>query len=310
MKRAATLPDTPSSAKRAGRAMMTPPPSSSRVLFFFAALLLFVMCAPNSAAFSTHSNSKCCRRADKKPRISSRRSLVELKRHPKPRRSIRLQSETNEEPARSSDFENDYYETAAEEGMDLVFNALDLDGSGSIDQDEFHQHLAPAGYSKDAIRNSFSEMDRDQSGEISRDEFRKAILLKASEEDDDDATIIQDCPRGYFLNSVRQSCVALGPIGRISQRVETLGPFEKAYRKISNLFGVDTKKISKLGVSFALAYSIISNLNGAISFSVAWYISCKRVSTRVLQLFSCGILPFVISTHGIMKLTFYHLHNL
>jgi len=165
-----------------------------------------------------------------------------------------------------------------EAGLDQVFDAVDVDASGTIDLEEFNRHLSSAGYSSDAIQSSFSKMDSDQNGEISRAEFRRAILDAPDVIDQDD----EGCPRGYFLNSVKQTCEALGPIGRISQKLETLGPFKRTYRRISNLFGVDTKNISKLGVSFVLSYSIISNLNGAISFSVAWYISCKRTGLSPL----------------------------
>ena len=51
------------------------------------------------------------------------------------------------------------------------------------------------------------------------------------------------------------------------------------YQRITNNFGIDKAAIRKKGVSFALAYSIISNLNGAISLSVAWYMTVKRVSS-------------------------------
>jgi hypothetical protein len=86
------------------------------------------------------------------------------------------------------------------------------------------------------------------------------------------------CPRGYFLNSVKEQCSPLGPLGRVSQVVETWGPIRMAYKTISNLFGVDTNKISGLGVGFALSYAILSTINGAISLSFAWYLSCRRVS--------------------------------
>jgi hypothetical protein len=97
-----------------------------------------------------------------------------------------------------------------------------------------------------------------------------------------------DCPKGYFLDSVHNSCTPLGPLGRISQAVENFGPLQKASQSISNLFGMDTKQISKLGIGFALSYSIISNINGSITLSVAWYLSCKRVSDRDLLFFGVG----------------------
>lgn len=178
-------------------------------------------------------------------------------------------------PAAADEFDSSNEESEGDlttaEQVDQVFNTVDIDRSGSIDLEEFNRHLSSAGYSSDAIQESFAEMDSDSNGEISRAEFRQA-LLNADDKNDD------NCPTGYFLNSVKQTCEPLGPIGRISQKVETLAPFRRMYTRISNLFGVDTKNISKLGVSFVLSYSVISNLNGAASFSLAWYISCKQVS--------------------------------
>jgi EF hand len=180
-------------------------------------------------------------------------------------------------------------------GVDKVFQQLDTDGSGAVSFQEFHDYLTRAGYSQREIEASFQEMkdfgggggddnnnnnnnkDNNRNNEISRAAFERAIWNNVYTAND-------DCPRGYFLNSVQQACVPLGPMGRVSQRLETLpGPLQRTYKRIGNLFGLDTKEISKLGVSFALSYSIISNLNGAISLSVAWYISCKRVSTSLFN---------------------------
>jgi hypothetical protein len=91
-----------------------------------------------------------------------------------------------------------------------------------------------------------------------------------------------DCPPGYFLNSIQNSCTPLGPLGRISQAIETFGPFKKAYKSISNLFGIDAKRISNLGVTFVLSYSFISQINASITVSVAWYLSSKRTGLSPL----------------------------
>ena len=92
-----------------------------------------------------------------------------------------------------------------------------------------------------------------------------------------DTSTVEDCPAGYYLDSVKACCEKLGPLGRVSQAVETAGPFQTAYRSISNLFGLNASRISSLGVAFALSYSILSQINGAITLSAAWYLSCKRV---------------------------------
>jgi hypothetical protein len=90
---------------------------------------------------------------------------------------------------------------------------------------------------------------------------------------------VDECPPGYYLDHVKERCNKLGPLGTASQVIERAGPCKRVYRKISSLFGIDPHRISKLGVAFALSYSVISNINGSLSLSVAWYLSCTRVST-------------------------------
>lgn len=165
-------------------------------------------------------------------------------------------------------------------GLDRVFSSVDTDGSGAIDPEEYNLQLSSAGYSDEAIQRSFSEMDRDGNGEISKDEFQDAIISNNKLEGEDDGDI--NCPMGYWLNSVQQTCQPLGPIGRMSQTIENLGPFKRVYKKITNLFGVDKQAIRKKGISFFLAYSIISNLNGALSLTVAWYMTVKRTGLSPL----------------------------
>jgi hypothetical protein len=100
--------------------------------------------------------------------------------------------------------------------------------------------------------------------------------------DKDSAVGDTECSPGYFYDWIENSCSPLGPIGRLSQAIETFGPFQKASAAISNLFGIDTKKISSLGVTFALSYSFISQVNGSITLSVAAYLSMKRTGLSPL----------------------------
>jgi len=152
-------------------------------------------------------------------------------------------------------------------GLARVFRAADVDGSGAISVEEYHAQLSQQGYSEKAITKSFARMDSDGNGEISRDEFYSAIMNLVGP---------SDCPMGYWLNSVQQTCQQLGPFGRMSQRIENLGPFKMVYKKITNLFGVDRVDIRSKGISFFLTYSILSNLNGALSLTFAWYLTVKR----------------------------------
>ena len=155
-------------------------------------------------------------------------------------------------------------------GLNRMFDTVDVDGSDEIDLEEYHAPLLAAGYSEDTIQRSFADMDRDGDGHISRDEFRDAIASWADGP--------SDCPMGYWYNSVQQTCQRLGPLGRASQRIENAGQLKRVYKRIANVFGVDKQAIRSKGVSFLLTYSIMSNLNGALSLTFAWYLTVKRVS--------------------------------
>ena len=53
--------------------------------------------------------------------------------------------------------------------------------------------------------------------------------------------------------------------------------------QVINLFQFDKSKAASMGVSFAMTYSFISNINGSITLSTAWYIASIRVSFCCLQ---------------------------
>ena len=147
-------------------------------------------------------------------------------------------------------------EDVLSEGVQKVFSIVDIDNSGSIDWNEYYLALSSTDYTNEEITESFKEIDTDGNGEISREEFQFAIQ-KLKTEKMNKQRIDEDCPMGYWLNSVEQTCQPLGPIGRISQQIETLPRFRGIHERITNVFGIDKAAIRKKGVSFALAYSII-----------------------------------------------------
>ena len=188
-------------------------------------------------------------------------------------------------------------------GIDTIFTSIDIDNSGTIDLDEYNLALSSTQYTHEEIVSSFREIDEDGNGEISREEFYNAITnlqLKQQQKqqqqqqaqsddnnkdnnnnNDDTIIIIEDpCPMGYWLNSITQQCQPLSPLGTFSQRIETSRALKPIYNRLVNL-KPNRDAIRKSGVSFALAYSIISNLNGAISLSIAWYMTVKRVSRYI-----------------------------
>lgn len=59
---------------------------------------------------------------------------------------------------------------------DAVFNVIDVDGNGSISEEELVTHLVSAGYKAEAVAKIFEKLDTDKSGELSRDELRAGFL--------------------------------------------------------------------------------------------------------------------------------------
>lgn len=55
-----------------------------------------------------------------------------------------------------------------------------------------------------------------------------------------------------------------------------------AWRKIKGAVKVDKEKIAKMGIDFGLTYNMISNINGSITLSTAWYIASMKVRKNKL----------------------------
>ena len=69
---------------------------------------------------------------------------------------------------------------STEAEVDEVFNAIDIDCSGSIDEGEVTFYMLKAGLTVDQINKLFASMDKDGDGEVSRVEFRRAILDRSN----------------------------------------------------------------------------------------------------------------------------------
>ena len=50
-----------------------------------------------------------------------------------------------------------------------------------------------------------------------------------------------------------------------------------AWRKIKGSMKIDKENIAKMGVDFMLTYNMVSNINGSITLSSAWYIASMKV---------------------------------
>jgi hypothetical protein len=64
--------------------------------------------------------------------------------------------------------------------------------------------------------------------------------------------------------------------------VDESGTLSKITSRLSNLVRFDKKRVAKLGVSFMMTYNLISNVNGSIFLSLAWYITSLRTGLSPL----------------------------
>ena len=51
----------------------------------------------------------------------------------------------------------------------------------------------------------------------------------------------------------------------------------RTWLKIKGAMKFDRQKIAKMGIDFGLTYNMISNINGSVTLSTAWYISSMKV---------------------------------
>jgi hypothetical protein len=105
-----------------------------------------------------------------------------------------------------------------------------------------------------------------------------------------DTTIKED-----FVDEMDGEVAQAACIESVVEVKSDLPIFSRVSRAVGNSVKFDKAKIAKLGMTFALTYHIVSNINGSISFSLAWYIASSRVSILsifILMLFGNLLLMF------------------
>ena len=80
------------------------------------------------------------------------------------------------------------------------------------------------------------------------------------------------------LEELQQDFRSFGHSSYIDRMGQTPGPISRASWALVDTVQSNREKIAKMGVAFGLSYSIISQINGSVSLSLAWYISSKNVS--------------------------------
>ncbi|KAG7371833.1 hypothetical protein IV203_017975 [Nitzschia inconspicua] len=83
---------------------------------------------------------------------------------------------------------------------------------------------------------------------------------------------------GFPANTSASTASALSPTATSA----AAGHLSKAWKRIKAASHVDKEAIAKLGISFGLTYNLISNINGSISLSLAWYIASTKTGLSPL----------------------------
>lgn len=55
------------------------------------------------------------------------------------------------------------------------------------------------------------------------------------------------------------------------------GILANTWQKIKGAMKFDRQAIAKMGIDFGLTYNMVSNINGSVTLSAAWYIACMKV---------------------------------
>lgn len=70
------------------------------------------------------------------------------------------------------------------------------------------------------------------------------------------------------------------PVSTTGTTTRSSNILKYAWRKIKGSVKVDKEKIAKMGIDFSLTYNMISNINGSVTLSTAWYIASMKVRKK------------------------------
>lgn len=84
-----------------------------------------------------------------------------------------------------------HYELETVEHFEAVFASIDIDGGGTVDQEEIYEALLQAGVdiSEEGVATLFNMIDEDGSGEIDKEEWKEAadFYVELKEEENEKA---------------------------------------------------------------------------------------------------------------------------
>jgi len=99
-----------------------------------------------------------------------------------------------------------------------VFDKIDVDGGGSIDQDEMYEALVDAGLeiTEEGVLTLVSMIDEDGNGDIDRDEWRETIEFYLELKEEEKEMQNQQSEQAYFMKKLREKKLnelGLGAVG-------------------------------------------------------------------------------------------------
>mmetsp|Transcript_1884 Transcript_1884/g.5315 ORF Transcript_1884/g.5315 Transcript_1884/m.5315 type:complete len:233 (+) Transcript_1884:199-897(+) len=91
----------------------------------------------------------------------------------------------------------------------------------------------------------------------------------------------------YYNTLTRSSCLQSQGYEEEYRLINADSPEESRTKlgwrqRLNQSIRVDRKHVAELGISFMLTYNLVSNVNGSIFFSLAWYISSVRTGLSPL----------------------------
>ena len=138
----------------------------------------------------------------------------------------------------------DHYELDHVDQFVAVFATIDVDAGGTLDQEEIHDVLKEAGVkiSHEGVETLFNMIDEDGSGEIDQDEWREAVdfYLELKKEEKERANENQD-------NSGIQRSIRAAKLAQLGQSAKMLQEKKKKKLGFLNVISKSTASLKRLG---------------------------------------------------------------
>jgi hypothetical protein len=98
-----------------------------------------------------------------------------------------------------------------------------------------------------------------------------------------------------FISDIIAPAVALSTLGTVVTKTPIV--FAKEWQRLKRVSRIDKEAIAKLGIAFGLTYNLVSNINGSVTLSLAWYMASKKVPAIVRTISLLGVVVAVVDPY-------------